>query len=156
MAEIAEGQTNEVRMPTVHFYTHQSIEEFDPARTLWDRLCRRLVRWASPRFGHCSFEGNLYAAELTRRGFRLGTGMANKGDVEVEVRDVRQVEDPGNECLLLRMALGWLLPRRFTNCASFVGRIVGVEAGTPDKLYMALAVRNYQPGPRVVNLLNES
>lgn len=100
-------------MAVVHFYTHETLERQEPTRGLGQRIRRWLVRMVSPTYGHCAIEDADGIQERQYDGFRTG----------------------------VKMALAFALPRKFDNCASFVGRLLGVTARTPDDLFNKLTAK---------------
>lgn len=126
----------------VHFYTHEMIELTDPARAWGTRVRRWLVRKVSPRFGHCAIESNGLLYELVYYGgYAISmtqtqqTREANSVslDVQATIRVQLRSISPA------RMVLAYFFPRKFDNCSSYVGRMVGcLDARTPDELYELL------------------
>jgi hypothetical protein len=130
---------------TVHFYTHETLEAANPSSGIGQRLRRWLVRKVSPRFGHCAVFDLGQLEELNYTGYRKSPPDApymhrDANSVRVEIPTIADMwRLRSTRCIPLKMVLAYFLPRRFDNCASYVGRLVYCPgARTPDELYRLL------------------
>jgi hypothetical protein len=126
-------------MAQVFFYTHATLDKSDPAKNWWDRFTRWINRKVSPVYGHCGLlEGNFF--HFGREGY--------KEEIEEQLLDPdsrffvelnRPIYQGSNRFAALKVVLGFFFPRKFDNCAGYVGRLIGVEGvRTPDALFRAL------------------
>ncbi len=125
------------------FYNYKTDRPTCP-RAAVTVMLQTLSRLATRKYAHVSVNAGAWVFSYSTRGYEVThVEHAPKPDLIIEMdavnpRRLLEWDPPTKPKLLwLTIPLSLLWPKRFRNCATLSGQLVGIKARTPDALYKA-------------------